>query len=255
MICRATVTTGKGGSPHARTISTTPPHPRQRLERCAVGVEVGKGEKEKMKPKLLYIIAALAVILLLISIEIQHQTDLQHISILTAQNQALQQDIAALQTTADIQAQDIEQLTKEIAHLKAQQTKPPETQKISRSADRPRYNLTEMERDLVERVVMAESGGESYKGQMLVAQCILNACILDNMRPAEAIRKYAYAKSRPEPSESVKQAVSAVFDKGEQVTDEPIVYFYAPKIVKSEFHESQRFVLAEGNHKFFAERE
>ena len=208
-----------------------------------------------MKPKLLYIIAALAVILLLISIEIRHQTDLQHISILTAQNQALQQDIAILQSTADKQDREIGWLTKEIAQLKAQQTKPPETQKISRSADRPRYSLTEAERNLIERVVMAESGGESYKGQMLVAQCILNACEIDGIRPAKVIKKYVYAKARPEPSDSVKRAVSAVFDKGETVTDEPIVYFYAPKIVKSEFHESQRFVLAEGNHKFFAERE
>ena len=208
-----------------------------------------------MKNRYIYIIAALAVILLLISIEIRHQTDLQHISILTAQNQALQQDIAILQSTADKQDREIGWLTKEIAQLKAQQTRQSEAQKTNRSADRPRYNLTETERDLVERVVMAESGGESYKGQMLVAQCILNACILDNMRPAEAIRKYAYAKSRPEPSESVKQAVSAVFDEGERVTEEPILYFYAPALVKSEFHESQIFCLREGGHKFFCRKE
>ena len=208
-----------------------------------------------MKNKLLYIIAALAVILLLISIEIRHQTDLQHISILTAQNQALQQDITILQSTADKQDREIEQLTKEIAQLKAQQTKPPETQKISRSTDRPRYNLTDAERDLVERVVMAESGGESYKGQMLVAQCILNACEIDGIRPAKVIKRYVYAKARPEPSDSVKRAVSAVFDKGDTVTDEPIVYFYAPKIVKSEFHESQIFCVEEGGHRFFKTRE
>jgi len=208
-----------------------------------------------MKPKLLYIIAALAVILLLISIEIQHQTDLQHISILTAQNQALQQDIADMQSTVDKLLQNMQQLTKENEQLKAQQTRQSEAQKTNRSADRPRYNLTETERDLVERVVMAESGGESYKGQMLVAQCILNACEIDGIRPAKVIKKYVYAKARPEPSDSVKRAVSAVFDKGETVTDEPIVYFYAPALVKSEFHESQRFVLAEGNHKFFAKRE
>lgn len=207
-----------------------------------------------MKPKLLYIIAALAVVLLLMQIEIRHQTDLQHISILTAQNQALQQDIAILQSTADKQDREIGWLTKEIAQIKAQQTKPPETQKTSRSADRPRYNLTDTERDLVERVVMAESGGESYKGQMLVAQCILNACEIDGIRPAKVIKKYVYAKARPEPSDSVKRAVSAVFDKGETVTDEPVVYFYAPALVRSEFHESQRFALTEGNHKFFCAR-
>ena len=208
-----------------------------------------------MKNKYIYIIALLLAVLICLSVEIQHQTATKQISTLTAQNITLQQDIAALQTTADIQAQDIEQLTKEIAQLKAQQARQSEAQKTNRYADRPRYNLTDAERDLVERVVMAESGGESYKGQMLVAQCILNACEIDGIRPAKVIKKYVYAKGRPEPSESVKQAVSAVFDKGETVTDEPIVYFYAPKIVKSDFHESQRFVLAEGNHKFFAERE
>ena len=208
-----------------------------------------------MKNRYIYIIAALAAILLLISIEIRHQTDLQHISILTAQNQALKQDIAILQSTADKQDREIGWLTKEIAQLKAQQTRQSEAQKTNRSADRPRYNLTETERDLVERVVMAESGGESYKGQMLVAQCILNACEIDGIRPAKVIKKYVYAKARPEPSDSVKRAVSAVFDKGETVTDEPIVYFYAPALVKSEFHESQIFCLREGGHKFFCRKE
>lgn len=208
-----------------------------------------------MKNKYIYINALLLIVLICISIEIRHQTALQRIDALTAENAALQQNIADMQSTIDKLSQNMQQLTKENEQLKAQQTEPPEAQKISRSADRPRYSLTEAERDLIERVVMAESGGESYKGQMLVAQCVLNACILDNIRPAEAIRKYAYAKSRPEPSESVKQAVSAVFDKGEQVTDEPIVYFYAPALVRSEFHESQIFVIEEGGHKFFCRRE
>ena len=208
----------------------------------------------KKPNRLLYAIALLSTLLIHINIKIRHQTALQRIDALTAENAALQQDIAILQSTADKQDREIGRLTKEIEQLKAQQTKPPETQETSRGGG-TRYPLTPQERDLVERVVMAEAGGESYKGQMLVCQCILNACEIDGIRPAEVIRKYVYAKARPEPSESVKQAVSAVFDKGEQVTDEPILYFYAPALVKSEFHESQRFVLAEGNHKFFAERE
>ena len=208
-----------------------------------------------MKNKYIYIIALLLTVLICLSFEIRHQTQLQRIDALTRQNQALQQDIAILQTTADIQAQDIERLTKEIAQLKAQQTKPPETQKISRSADHPRYNLTDTERDLVERVVMAESGGESYEGQILVAQCILNACEIDGICPAKVVKKYVYAKARPEPSDSVKRAVSAVFDKGEQVTDEKVIYFYAPGIVKSEFHESQTFCIEVGGHRFFKEKE
>ena len=40
-----------------------------------------------------------------------------------------------------------------------------------------RFYLSASERDTVERVVMAESGGESFEGQMLVAQCILLSLI------------------------------------------------------------------------------
>jgi len=208
----------------------------------------------KKPNRLLYAIALLSTLLIHINIKIRHQTALQRIDALTAENAALQQDIAILQSTADKQDREIGRLTKEIEQLKAQQTKPPETQETSRGGG-TRYPLTPQERDLVERVVMAEAGGESYKGQMLVCQCILNACEIDGIRPAEVIRKYVYAKARPEPSESVKQAVSAVFDKGEQVTDEPILYFYAPALVKSEFHESQIFAIEEGGHKFFCRKE
>ena len=208
-----------------------------------------------MKNKYIYINALLLTVLICISIEIRHQTDLQRIDALTAENAALQQDIAILQSTADKQDREIGQLTKEIAQLKAQQTRQSEAQKTSRGDGGIRYPLTRGERDLVERVVMAESGGESYKGQMLVAQCILNACEIDGIRPAEAVKRYSYAKSRPEPSKSVKRAVAAVFDEGEQATGEPILYFYAPALTTSEFHESQIFAIEEGGHRFFKRKE
>lgn len=198
-----------------------------------------------MKNKYIYIIALLLIVLICISIEIRHQTALQQIAALTAENTALQQ-------TVDKQAQTIAELTEENEQLKVQRIK--EIEKTDRGGERPRYSLTDAERDLIERVVMAESGGESYKGQMLVAQCILNACEIDGIRPAKVIKKYAYAKARPEPSDSVKRAVSVVFDKGDTVTDEKVIYFYAPGIVKSEFHESQIFCVEEGGHRFFAER-
>ena len=204
-----------------------------------------------MKNKYIHIIALLLTVLVCISFEIRHQTDLQRIDALTAENAALQQNIADMQSTVDKQAQTIKQLTKENEQLKAQQTRQSEAQKTSRGDGGIRYPLTRGERDLVERVVMAEAGGESYKGQMLVCQCILNACEIDGIRPAEVIRKYVYAKARPEPSDSVKQAVSAVFDEGEQATGEPILYFYAPALTTSEFHESQIFVIEEGGHRFF----
>lgn len=118
----------------------------------------------------------------------------------------------------------------------------------------PRYELSDSERDTVERVVMAEAGGECYEGQMLVAQCILNAAEKSGKQPSEAVKVYKYATARPDPTQSVRDAVAAVFDRGETITDEPILYFYNPAKVTSAWHESQIFVIEVGGHRFFAEK-
>jgi len=117
-----------------------------------------------------------------------------------------------------------------------------------------RYELTADERDLVERVVMAEAGGESYEGQVLVAQCILNACEIDAERPEVVVVLYQYAKARPEPTQSVRDAVAAVFDRGETAVNAPILYFYNPAKTTSRWHETQDFVIEVGGHRFFAEK-
>lgn len=155
----------------------------------------------------------------------------------------ISQDNTELSAQLDTLSAEINSLREEVKR----QDKP------DRGGDRLRYDLTDGERELVERVVMAESGGESYEGQVLVCQCILNACEINGIRPAEAIKRYAYAKGRPEATDSVKRAVVAVFDKGEKVTDEAIIYFYAPAVTASKFHESQRFICEVGGHRFFAE--
>ena len=117
----------------------------------------------------------------------------------------------------------------------------------------PRFYLSDYERSELEALVMAESGGESYEGQMGVAQCILNACEKEGKLPSEIAIMYRYTKHRVAPSESVKEAVRAVFDRGEVITDAKILYFYAPALVYSAWHESQTYVLTIGGHRFFAE--
>lgn len=116
------------------------------------------------------------------------------------------------------------------------------------------YTLTEQEYTEVCEVVMAESGAECYEGQMAVAQCILNACLKDGIRPTEVYTRYKYSKTRKTPTDSVKSAVNAVFKDGEKVTEEEILYFYAPKYAKGTFHETQRFVIEIGGHRFFAQK-
>ena len=128
------------------------------------------------------------------------------------------------------------------------------TQTPEPTAAPARYPLSASERDTVERVVMAEAGGECYEGQVLVAQCILNAAEKLDQRPPEVFETLSYAGARPDPTQSVKDAVSAVFDDGEIYINEPILYFYAPARVTSEWHESQIFVIERGGHRFFKER-
>ncbi len=118
----------------------------------------------------------------------------------------------------------------------------------------PRYELTDAERDDVERVVMAEAGGEPYDGQMLVAQCILNAAEKTGKRPPEAVIEFQYASARPDPTQSVKDAVAAVFDRGATVVDDVVLWFYNPAKVKSAWHETQHFVIEIGGHRFFSEK-
>lgn len=116
-----------------------------------------------------------------------------------------------------------------------------------------RFKLTPEERTHVERVVMGEAGNQGTEGQMLVAQCILNACELDGLRPAEVTGKYQYAGYSEAVTDEVRASVANVFDAGEKITDEPVMYFYAYKTTDSAWHESQEFVLEYKDHRFFKE--
>lgn len=126
----------------------------------------------------------------------------------------------------------------------------------------PFYSLTDYERWLVESIVAGESGIEPYWGKVAVASCILNACLLEDKRPEEIQTMYGYAgwKSIEEfesecmeaygntdLADEVHEAVSQVFDKGEVLSNE-ILWFCSGY---SEWHESQRFVIEIGNHRFF----
>lgn len=117
----------------------------------------------------------------------------------------------------------------------------------------PFFELTDSERKTVECMVMGEAGNQSFEGMCLVAQCILNASQKDGILPSEVRNRYKYSGWSNSPSNDAILAVKTVFDDGDTVVDEPIMYFYNPKICKSSWHESQCFVLEEGDHRFFKE--
>lgn len=134
------------------------------------------------------------------------------------------------------------------------ETEPIISPELTVSAQIPtaRYRLTADERELICEVVMAESGIEPFDGKMAVSQCILNACEKTGKRPAEIVEEYGYTDRRVEPNAETREAVAAVFDAGETVTDADILYFYAPELVYSEWHESQTYICTIGAHRFFA---
>lgn len=124
------------------------------------------------------------------------------------------------------------------------------------------FYLSDYERWLVESIVAGEAGIETYQGKVAVANCILNACLLENKRPEEIQTMYGYAGWKPiEEFESeclvaygntnladeVRDAVSQVFDNGEILNNE-ILWFCSGY---SSWHESQRFIFEIGNHRFF----
>lgn len=120
------------------------------------------------------------------------------------------------------------------------------------------FNLTEDERQTIQYIVAGEAKGESMEGKMAVTQCILHGMVKSGWS-AERVRiEYQYSgwddeleKSNPEAWAEVVEAVSRVFDDGELISDKPILYFYAPDVVSSSWHESLNHDVTIGGHKFF----
>lgn len=165
--------------------------------------------------------------------------------------------IAYVITRPEPEEQTMESGTTELEVLETPPTVEPEpeapTIDLNATSPSKRYSLTPEERAIVEAVVAAESGYESFEGQVLVAQCILNTAEARGMRPDEVVLEpKQYADPNYELSHLVVDAVSAVFDDGYTVTDEPVRFFYAPKYCNSAWHEnSLTFVLEVGGHRFF----
>lgn len=117
--------------------------------------------------------------------------------------------------------------------------------------NKQKFYLSSRERKVVECIVMGESGSEPYKGQLLVAYCILNACLKDGLQPSEVRKVYKYSGWNTNPTKSVKSAVSSIFDDGHKPVNDTPLYFYAPKYCNSTWHETQRYICTVGGHKFF----
>jgi len=114
------------------------------------------------------------------------------------------------------------------------------------------YDLSDYERKITECIVEGEAGNQSLLGRVLVAQCIYNACVQDDLSPSEVRENYKYEGWSDTIDDETKQAVSIVFDDGNMGVDDNILWFYNPKYSYGKFHNTQRFVIQEGGHRFYA---
>lgn len=113
------------------------------------------------------------------------------------------------------------------------------------------YELTEEERELVERVVMHEAGWcPDYRLLILTAQCFRNACELNGWTPSEVHKKCGYVAMSYTNPRAVK-AVQDVFDEGVQCVPEKIFCFYNRNLVYSAEHEKNKLAIEIDGNRFF----
>lgn len=110
----------------------------------------------------------------------------------------------------------------------------PEVIEIIEEPEELFFPLTDMERDLVERVVAAEGRGESIEAQMAIAQTIRDRATTRKQTVEQvclAENQFA-APYMADISEKTKDAVRFVFDNGESIfPDYYVTHFYAWKLI------------------------
>lgn len=112
--------------------------------------------------------------------------------------------------------------------------------------------LSDYERIVIESIVMCEAGGEGEKGQMMVAQCILEGMLRYDFTIDQYIDCYkVMSTDYSNVTDEVRNSVSRVFDNGERVTEAKADLWYNPAITPSAWHEDQQYVTTIGNHRFF----
>ncbi|MCM3586727.1 cell wall hydrolase [Mesobacillus maritimus] len=124
----------------------------------------------------------------------------------------------------------------------------------------PRLNLSNGERDLLNRLVEAEAKGESYEGKVAVATVVINrvkssqfpdtvsGVINEVVGSAYAFSPVQNGEINKPASEEAKQAVE------EALTSEDVlngsIYFYNPDIATDEWIRTREIVATIGNHVF-----
>ena len=116
-----------------------------------------------------------------------------------------------------------------------------------------KVNLTDEDRDLLERLCMGEFGSGGFIGAALIAQSVKDAMCFDGYPTvADVIVECRYTGSTDiGTNDACRQAVRYVFDDNRDAVQHRIMYMYNPYMVQSAFHESQNFILSYQGVRFF----
>lgn len=117
----------------------------------------------------------------------------------------------------------------------------------------PHVELSDENRQLLERLCMGEFGSGGFTGAALIAQAVKNAMAYYGYEDvATVIKEMHYTgKLKNNPTKAVKDAIIYVFDMDKDAIQHRILFMYNPKLVQSEFHESQRYICTYKNVRFF----
>ena len=129
--------------------------------------------------------------------------------------------------------------------------------KIETKEWHPFFEISNQDRETIQYIVAGEAGYEPIKGKMAVTQCLLNSMKKENCNAKQARKIYQYSgwktnlnSESPEMWAEVKEAVNRVFDDGEFVSENPILFFYAPKYSSGKFHRTLPHDQVIGGHNF-----
>ena len=114
-------------------------------------------------------------------------------------------------------------------------------------------SLNDADRDMTERILMGEAGGEGFIGMALVAQCIRDTYVNGSYSSIAQLltQNGYYGSTSMAGSETAKEVVNYIFDQGGSAVQHDIRIFYASNMCSSAWHEAQEFVVQYNYVRFF----
>lgn len=117
----------------------------------------------------------------------------------------------------------------------------------------PHIELSDKDRDLLERLCYGEFGDGGFTGAALVAQAVRDAMYTYGLHTVkDVINRFSYDGRTDHPGgQTIKDAVTYIFDMDKAAVQHRIIYMYDTAYVDSEFHETQNYVCTFKSTRFF----